>query len=63
MTARRSSSLDSAALWVIEMLDEQSWKPTVAVGLSRQDAREACDRWRERNPDDKFRVREYRRVE
>lgn len=52
-------------IWVVEMLNDEyamsppRWEPTVGVGLSRDHARAECDRWREDNPDDKFRVREY----
>lgn len=51
-------------LWVIEMLvAEDRWEPTVGCGLTRDQARDEINRWREDNPADQFRVREYRPYE
>lgn len=57
-------SLDSLKivrrLWVIEMMvGGAGWQPTVGCGITRDQAREECMRWREDNPADQFRVREY----
>lgn len=50
----------TARLWVIEMLgDDDLWEPTVGCGITLDDARREVLRWRENNPDDKFRVKEY----
>jgi hypothetical protein len=55
---------DTAALWVVEMLNDNNtrWEPTVGARLTRADARDECAVWRQRNPDDYFRVRRYVRA-
>jgi hypothetical protein len=42
------------------LMDTNRWEPTVGCGLTRDEAREEWARWSEDNPEDKFRVREYR---
>ena len=52
------------SLWVVEIRfadDDNGWQPTCGVALSRDDARQAMAEWQQRNPEDRFRVREYRR--
>ena len=51
----------SNRLWVVEMLVDESgqWEPTIGTGLDRDDARHECNRWMERNPNDRFRIRCY----
>ena len=58
--ARTSNSV--SRIWIVEMRvneDPERWAPTVGVGLTRHAARIECDTWRQDNPADKFRVREY----
>lgn len=49
------------ALWVVELLieDTGAWEPSVGVSLTRADGREELKDWRQRNPSDKFRLRRY----
>ena len=59
------SNLD---LWVVEMLvnygrNRLIWEPTIEVSRNRYFALREMERWRRSNPEDKFRVRHYRRVE
>jgi hypothetical protein len=53
-------------VWVVESLwadaKDQRWSPTVSVGLNRSDGRRKLAQWRERNPDDRFRLVPYRRA-
>lgn len=50
-------------IWVVEMLDDGRWFPTVGSGITREEARWEMAQWRERNPSDRFRVRKYVLVE
>lgn len=65
MTHRTLNATNS--LWVVEMwINEpgvkREWAPTYGVAFSRDDARKELAEWRERNPDDKCRLRRYARV-
>lgn len=56
------AALKTVRLWVVEMeVADGRWEPTVGVGVTREQAREECMRWRENNPADNFRVKEYQR--
>ena len=46
-------------LWVVEMNIDGAWHPTVGVTVTRDQARSELEDWQERNPDDKFRLRQY----
>ena len=46
-------------LWVVEMLVDGRWEPTVGVQLGREPGREELKDWQERNPPDKFRLVKY----
>jgi hypothetical protein len=47
-------------LWVVEILEDGWWRPTVGAYLSRQDARrEKAIDWEENMPHDKFRIKKY----
>lgn len=61
-TARPRATLKGMQrLWVVEMLvDYGRWEPTVGCGLCREEARQEVIKFREANPADEFRVREYR---
>jgi hypothetical protein len=54
-------------LWVVEIMFSDSkgdgWQPTVGVSLSRSDGRACLGDWKQRNPDDFFRLKKYRRYE
>lgn len=47
-------------VWIIEMLCDGKWEPTIGCRLTRSEAREEmkCD-WMARNKHDRFRVRKY----
>ena len=47
-------------IWLVEMLHENQWYPTVGAAINREDAREKKAEWKARNPDDKFRITPYR---
>lgn len=49
-------------IWVIEMWTGKRWDPTVGVALRRKDAAKECQVWKERVPDDRFRVKKYMRM-
>ena len=46
-------------VWIVEMLDNGKWKPTIGVGLTKIHGQWQRREWRRRNPDDKFRLRKY----
>ena len=47
-------------VWIIEMLCDGKWLPTVGCGLTREDARiKMRDEWKRPMPDEKFRVWPY----
>jgi hypothetical protein len=46
-------------LWVVEMLDNDKWYSTVGVSLERDVGRDELKTWREKCPDDKFRLMKY----
>lgn len=48
-------------VWVVEMLMGAQWKPTVGSALVQADARIVLRHWRERNPQDQFRLQRYYR--
>ena len=52
------------SVWIVEAswdqyLPKPAWHPTVGIALTRKDARKALTEWRQRNPDDRFRLRRY----
>jgi len=49
----------SRGIWVVEMLLDGRWDPTEGGSLSRDEGRTEARHWRERHPDDKFRLRRY----
>lgn len=46
-------------IWVVEMLCDGKWEPTVGVALSRVQGRVERLRWMDDNPHDEFRLRRY----
>ena len=48
-------------IWVVEMFDSyaKTYDTTIGIALSREEAEAEKQRWLQRNPDDKFRVRAY----
>ena len=46
-------------VWIVEMRDGAGSNPTVGVALTRLAAEDIERDWRQRNPDDKFRVVKY----
>ena len=67
MTARKRR-LAEDAVWVVEMLNTwytsrgPKWEPVVGIGLTRKQGLLKARQWREKNPDDRFRVRQYARL-
>lgn len=48
-------------VWIIEAsYDRGPWYPTVGMALTLAQARRERHHWQTRNPDDRFRVVEYR---
>ena len=51
-------------VWIVEARYDypvvRNWSPTVGAALTRADAVYVLSDWRRRNPDDKFRLVEYR---
>jgi hypothetical protein len=47
-------------VWVIQMLCDGKWEPTIGTGITRDDAqmRKRAE-WEKPSPDDKFRIRKY----
>jgi hypothetical protein len=58
-------TFSTTTIWVVEMWCRapRRWLPTVGVGLSRTDGRDALADWQRQNPDDKFRLRQYGRLD
>ena len=52
-------------LWAVEMWipDTARWEPTTGGALTRAEAREVRRAWNKMNPDDRFRVRPYARIQ
>ncbi len=50
-------------VWVVEMWNQNRsrWEPTIGSALNRQDGREVRKNWKKRNPDDRFRLKQYKR--
>jgi hypothetical protein len=46
-------------LWVVEMAVGKEWEPTTDASFRRYEAELRLVEWRERNPDDTFRVWKY----
>ena len=46
-------------VWIVEMVDNGRWMPTVGCSLNRISGRKELKRWREMNPPDTFRLRKY----
>ena len=47
-------------IWVVEILEKGRWKPSVSIGLTRQDARRERDfYWKYNFPNTKTRIRKY----
>ena len=61
------SRLHNDEVYVVELLDQSwggkhRWLPTLGVGLTKNDAKAEYQVWYQRDPDDKFRIRRYKRV-
>jgi len=47
-------------VWIIEMLCNKKWEPTIGCGLIKSDAiMRMRAEWKKNNPSDKFRVKKY----
>jgi len=49
-------------IWIVEMLIDNSWEPTVGAAITITEARDKCRHWHLMNPEDKFRIRKYIRA-
>lgn len=59
--ARYMKQLRRTHVWIIEAsYDGGPWHPTVGIGLTLADSRNVRRHWQQRNPDDCFRITEYR---
>jgi len=51
------------SVWIVEIFHDhgfhEGWTPTVGIALCRDDARLVLYDWKNRNPDDKFRLIHY----
>jgi hypothetical protein len=47
-------------IWVVEAsFDRGNFKPTVGVGLNKEDGRKELAEWKNRNPSEKFQLVKY----
>jgi hypothetical protein len=53
--------MDEKSIWVVEMQNDvtHKYEPTVGVGLDYYCGSQELTRWKNNNPDDKFRLKEY----
>ena len=49
-------------VWVVEIWNRERWEPCSDCVMAHEFAGEALAKWRDRNPDDRFRVAKYQRV-
>ncbi len=54
-----------AVVWVVEMWNDERerWEPTVGTGLIKCEAMRERLQWVANNPNDRYRVSKYQRVE
>ena len=54
---------NKAWIWVVEMLSRfGKWEPTVGVSLTRENGLGVYAEWKHNNPDNQFRLTQYRRA-
>jgi len=46
-------------IWVIEILLNGVYSPTIGANITRKESREELKTWKEKNPADHFRVAKY----
>lgn len=69
MKRARRKKLRTLRVWHVEMFGvrnrrgDEWWSPTVGTALTRDIARIVLAEWQTRNPDDRFRLRAYERIE
>ena len=51
-----------AHVWVVEILCDGKWEPCSTCSTLKARAQDDAREWRERNPDDRFRVTRYERA-
>jgi hypothetical protein len=49
-------------IWIVEMLIDKVWKPTVGAGVFKNDGNRTLEEWKLNNPDDKFRLVKYQSI-
>lgn len=51
--------MNNQILWVVEICVKNKWESTFGVAYERKSGREILREWRDRFPDDKFRLVKY----
>ena len=46
-------------IWIVEMWTGKKWEPTIGCRLTREDGRMELHRWKQKCPNDKFRLQKY----
>ena len=46
-------------VWVVEIHDGRRWVPCADCGLTKKDGLSRVREWKRRNPQDRFRVKQY----
>lgn len=46
-------------VWVVEIKLGKKWRPTVAIGIDREQGRDKLESWKSRSIDDEFRLVKY----
>jgi len=49
-------------IWIVEMLIDKKWYPTIGCRLNRTDGRGELRTWKSKCPRDKFRLQKYVRA-
>lgn len=57
----QSNKSPTRRVWIVEVkfAEDRHWRPTVGIGLTREDGRWALACWRLKLPDDQVRLRPY----
>ena len=59
---RGGETMKHSHVWIIEMLVNDKWEPTIGCGISKEDALMFMRaEWKSNNPNDKFRIAKYNR--
>lgn len=47
-------------VWIVEMKHDGKWMPTIGCALNQKDGETVLAEWKRKNPDDGFRIKQYR---